>query len=119
MRISDWSSDVCSSDLLAVDAQVRFSWIMLGREPRSTEELLMVYAGIMAHGTSLTAAECARMIPQLSATSIRQAMRRSEEHTSELQSLMRISYAVFCLKKKTQHPIPQIQTATKNNHYIA
>src|SRR3546814_14412429 len=48
---------------------------MLGREPRSTEALLMVYAGIMAHGTSLTAAECARMIPQLSATSIRQAMR--------------------------------------------
>src|SRR2546425_2365749 len=90
----------------------------------------MVYAGIMAHGTSLTAVECARMIPQLSATSIRQAMRwarderrlsqacqavlefmqrhpiaatwgrsdlassdmmtmetRSEEHTSELQSL--------------------------------
>src|SRR3546814_10003742 len=76
-------------------AQVRFSWIMLGREPRSTEELLMVYAGIMAHGTSLTAAECARMIPQLSAT-------RSEEHTSELQSLMRISYAVFCLKKKNE-----------------
>jgi hypothetical protein len=43
--------------------------------PRSTDELLMVYAGIMAHGTSLTAVECARMIPQLSATSIRQAMR--------------------------------------------
>jgi len=61
--------------ILAIDAQVRFSWIMLGREPRSTEELLMVYAGIMAHGTSLNAAECARMIPQLSATSIRQAMR--------------------------------------------
>jgi hypothetical protein len=34
--------------ILAVDAQVRFSWIMLGREPRSTEKLLMVYAGIMA-----------------------------------------------------------------------
>jgi hypothetical protein len=61
--------------ILAVDAQVRFSWIMLGREPRSGQELLMVYAGILAHGTSLTAAECARMIPQLSATSIRQAMR--------------------------------------------
>ncbi len=61
--------------ILAVDAQVRFSWIMLGREPRSTDELLMVYAGTMAHGTSLTAIECARMIPQLSATSIRQAMR--------------------------------------------
>ncbi|ABM96848.1 putative TnpA family transposase (plasmid) [Methylibium petroleiphilum PM1] len=61
--------------ILAVDAQVRFSWIMLAREPRSGQELLMVYAGILAHGTSLTAAECARMIPQLSATSIRQAMR--------------------------------------------
>ncbi len=34
--------------ILVVDAQVRFSWIMLGREPRSTDELLMVYAGIMA-----------------------------------------------------------------------
>src|SRR3546814_3363297 len=33
----------------------------------------------------------------------RQGMRRSEEHTSELQSLMRISYAVFCLKKKKKH----------------
>jgi len=61
--------------ILAVDAEVRFSWIMLGREPRSGQELLMAYAGILAHGTSLTATECARMIPQLSATSIRQAMR--------------------------------------------
>ena len=60
--------------ILAVDAQVRFSWIMLGREPRSADELLMVYAGILAHGTALSAAECARMIPQLSASSIRQAM---------------------------------------------
>lgn len=71
--------------ILAVDAKVRFSWIMLGREPRSTDELLMVYAGIMAHGTSLTAVECARMIPQLSATSIRQAMRwaRDERRLSQ------------------------------------
>lgn len=61
--------------ILAVDAQVHFSWIMLGREPRSAEELLLAYAGILAHGTSLTAADCARMMPQLSATSIRQAMR--------------------------------------------
>src|SRR3546814_1491103 len=38
---------------------------------------------------------------------------RSEEHTSELQSLMRISYAVFCLKKKTTH-----QIAIKHNHYL-
>src|SRR5271168_909696 len=61
--------------ILAVDAQVRFSWIMLGREPRSSKELLMVYAGILAHGTALSAAETARMIPQLSAASVRQAMK--------------------------------------------
>src|SRR3546814_5060241 len=40
--------------------------------------------------------------PQLTATAPQQVWTRSEEHTSELQSLMRISYAVFCLKKKTQ-----------------
>jgi hypothetical protein len=48
---------------------------MLGREPRSSKELLMVYAGILAHGTSMSAAETARMIPQLSAATVRQAMR--------------------------------------------
>src|SRR3546814_2575349 len=42
---------------------------------------------------------------------------RSEEHTSELQSLMRISYAVFCLKKKTQHQPTQIQqTISHTSH---
>ena len=61
--------------ILAVDAEVRFSWIMLGREPRSTHELLMVYAGILAHGTALSAAETARMIPQVSSPAVRQAMR--------------------------------------------
>ena len=45
--------------ILAIDAHVRFSWIMLGREPRSANELLMVYAGILAHGTSMSAAETA------------------------------------------------------------
>jgi len=39
---------------------------MLGREPRSAEELLLIYAGILAHGTALSAAETARMISQLS-----------------------------------------------------
>lgn len=61
--------------VLEVDARVRFSWIMLGREPRSEKELLMVYAGILAHGTSMSAAETARMMPQLTASSVRQAMR--------------------------------------------
>src|SRR3546814_6063516 len=45
--------------------------------------------------------------------------RRSEEHTSELQSLMRISYAVFCLKKKTKFKKQHIKAITmKHNHYI-
>jgi hypothetical protein len=61
--------------ILGVDAEVRFSWIMLGREPRSASELLMVYGGILAHGTALSAAETARMILQLSAPAVRQAMR--------------------------------------------
>ena len=70
---------ICEAQLpeiiLAVDAEVRFSWIILGREPRSNHELLMVYAGILAHGTALSAAETARMIPQLSAPAVRQSMR--------------------------------------------
>jgi hypothetical protein len=73
---------------------------MLGREPRSTNELLMVYAGILAHGTALSAAECARMIPQLSASSIRQAMhwatderRLGEACASVLQSMHRYPIA--------------------------
>ena len=86
--------------ILAVDAQVLFSWIMLGREPRSTEELLMVYAGIMAHGTSLTAAECARMIPQLSATSIRQAMRWAGDERRLSQACQAV------LEFMQRHPIP-------------
>ena len=62
--------------ILAVDAEVRFSWIMLGCQPRSTHELLMVYAGNLAHGTALSAAgDTARMIPQVSAPTVRQAMR--------------------------------------------
>jgi TnpA family transposase len=48
---------------------------MLGREPKNADELLMVYAGVLAHGTVLSAAETARMIPQFSAASVRQAMR--------------------------------------------
>jgi Tn3 transposase DDE domain len=48
---------------------------MLRRELRSTRELLMVYAGILAHGTALSATETARMIPQLSSAAVRQAMK--------------------------------------------
>src|SRR3546814_10285288 len=47
------------------------------------------------------------------------AQQRSEEHTSELQSLMRISYAVFCLKKKTEHVTEIKQTTKFQNQIIA
>src|SRR3546814_4508098 len=43
--------------------------------------------------------------------------RRSEEHTSELQSLMRISYAVFCLKKKNKHTLKRTVQVSKRNIY--
>src|SRR3546814_8182743 len=46
---------------------------------------------------------------------VEEAAQRSEEHTSELQSLMRISYAVFCLKKKIQHTIHLINYQTINH----
>src|SRR3546814_6155430 len=88
MRISDWSSDVCSSDLLEdalwlpseeqLREMLRSAFRVLRRLP-DTYEVEIVAGGethVFAH-------------PE-----------RSEEHTSELQSLMRISYAVFCLKNK-------------------
>ena len=85
--------------MIAVDAEVRYSWLMLGREPRSTSELVMVYAGILAHGTALSAAETARMIPQLSATAIRQAMRFAADE----RRLAAASRAV--LEYMHRHPI--------------
>src|SRR3546814_10073160 len=82
MRISDWSSDVCSSDLEGPYADRRPQGNV---EPVRHQEL---------------------------ADDV-----RSEEHTSELQSLMRISYAVFCLKKKnTQNKTTKLNLKiTRNN----
>jgi hypothetical protein len=85
--------------LLEVDAKVRFSWLMLGREPRSEKELLMVYAGILAHGTSMSASETARMMPQLSAASVRQAMRWAGDE----RRLADASATVLAFTR--QHPI--------------
>src|SRR3546814_8951157 len=74
MRISDWSSDVCSSDLVP-QAQQAYA------------EARILFQSV---GDRISEADAALLIGLL----------RSDEHTSELQSLMRISYAVFCLKKK-------------------
>src|SRR3546814_10130900 len=95
MRISDWSSDVCSSDLhlrfvlklphLVVD--------LLQRADRGQRVLDQV--GRVNHRPLRLRGR------QRAEQSGSDGRKRSEEHTSELQSLMRTSYAVFCLKKKT------------------
>src|SRR3546814_1925854 len=105
MRISDWSSDVCSSDL--VDST--FPYYSKADEKDHLPEIVMQqiehffthYKDLEAKtwvriGTWGNAAEARQIIIE----AIDRAKQRSEEHTSELQSLMRISYAVFCLKKK-------------------
>src|SRR3546814_5535998 len=58
-----------------------------------------------------------RDLPRDMAASIYRRLYRSEEHTSELQSLMRISYAVFCLKKKTNRPITYLSNHTLISYY--
>src|SRR3546814_3077866 len=106
MRISDWSSDVCSSDLL------------FSGPPRHgpTDDLphIMGAEGFGAVGRHCL---CGNSHRSVEAVLFRKFLRadyrgrraaggragRSEEHTSELQSLMRISYAVFCLKKNNNN----------------
>src|SRR3546814_9722420 len=127
MRISDWSSDVCSSDLAWNDDAC-------GGRPPETDRYnyknlywyiykyswpiqLYIYRDSPMEATTLTAHVMReihqriagrRLITGAKLPSIRalagnmkvSKSTRSEEHTSELQSLMRISYAVLCLKKK-------------------
>src|SRR3546814_5060890 len=86
MRISDWSSDVCSSDLLLDRRRDPTAAAALVAHPRDPDARFDIddLPGLLVIGQDRR----------------RTAERRSEEHTSELQSLMRTSYAVFCLKKK-------------------
>src|SRR3546814_3351381 len=65
--------------------------------------------GIQSHSLTIQASNASQM-RHGEAQALRQTTGRSEEHTSELQSLMRISYAVFCLKKKTKHKPDQTKT---------
>src|SRR3546814_1299344 len=101
MRISDWSSDVCSSDLRPLRRQHD-----LGGRDRDHPDHPVVSA--LRHDLPARLARedlLLRARLRLPADPDRHldAYRRSEEHTSELQSLMRISYAVFCLKKKKKN----------------
>src|SRR3546814_3232095 len=107
MRISDWSSDVCSSDL--EDGTLIWSQrddmldcaILLRPDEPLQPSLLVAYVGALGLGDALASTvppgvEVNFGWPTRVAVNERD---RSEEHTSELQSPMRISYAVFCLKK--------------------
>src|SRR3546814_7530846 len=94
MRISDWSSDVCSSDLAGA-GRPRHALRPVGAE--SALKRLRQLDGLSRRAR--TAGQDDRGARQ-ERRHHRGRQPRSEEHTSELQSLMRISYAVFCLKKK-------------------
>src|SRR3546814_3364867 len=102
MRISDWSSDVCSSDLEQLPARHRHR----ARGDAFALQLLhggQCEAGFRAGADHDDVGFAAFGIEQHVGALAQAVGRRSEEHTSELQSLMRISYAVFCLKKKKKH----------------
>src|SRR3546814_10761780 len=81
-------------------------FLMIRRPPRSTRtDTLFPYTTLFRSTYDDTAGELVLDAPETPASDYRPAGAadpRSEEHTSELQSLMRISYAVFCLKKKTK-----------------
>src|SRR3546814_8875399 len=133
MRISDWSSDVCSADLLTVKPQlgILLPFALLASRQwtaivvASVTAALLVGASALLFGWESWQAYAELVVPHQAVImnerhgvflvmmpSAYMALRlfeveplRSEEHTSELQSLMRISYAVFCLKKKKTNKI--------------
>src|SRR3546814_1929108 len=114
MRISDWISDVFSSDLigLAIDAPHRATWFAgrcgrycLCHDPDGL--FARNHIGFSGNAKRAKAEHVGRRLSQNTpSTGANKSLSnlfqrcRSEEHTSELQSLMRISYAVFCLKTK-------------------
>src|SRR3546814_4956943 len=130
MRISDWSSDVCSSDLelhredddaarlaclIALAGELQLVPLAAGDVHMATRRQRVLQDTVTAIRHGLPLAECGAHLFRNGERHLRtrralgnihsrvaggQALLRSEEHTSELQSLMRISYAVFCLKKK-------------------
>src|SRR3546814_1403364 len=125
MRISDWSSDVCSSDLIDLDLRQVIAQVdaVIGKQHGALGQAHAFtfahgYRGLddSGHGLIIATTIARRQIALLyrrgrrhdrhaldqigQLADIAGPVVRSEEHTSELQSLMRISYAVFCLKKK-------------------
>src|SRR3546814_8933324 len=113
MRISDWSSDVCSSDL-RLGREAAEDDAVHRADPRAGEHrrrALGNHRHIDGDAVALLDAELLQRVREADDVGEQRGIAdrprlaiggvgRSEEHTSELQSLMRISYAVFCLKKK-------------------
>src|SRR3546814_4501012 len=120
MRISDWSSDVCSSDLGNFDRvgdelldfdrrQTRIDGVDLHLVAGDVRHRVNRQLGQLPNAEAGDREEDEQDRPACADGERNETCNRSEEHTSELQSLMRNSYAVLCLKKKTTHhtkPIP-------------
>src|SRR3546814_5753674 len=120
MRISDWSSDVCASDLIRLEEEASHDWPKIWFPILAedvSEQLERIHSRIAPddvcpvlplqsvdprRGDNIIREMGELVFDRMAVTprDIIFATERSEEHTSELQSLMRISYAVFCLKKK-------------------
>src|SRR3546814_4097512 len=121
MRISDWSSDVCSSDLVRLRRRVQevlnhllelwvLGWVVFvtldhqcSTLPRTSRLIREIAAASSRRYTGTVVSRFAARRRRSCETELSFSRSRSEEHTSELQSLMRISYAVFCLKKKKKN----------------
>src|SRR3546814_4861395 len=121
MRISDWSSDVCSSDLATLRKQRRslHEQHNVGRFYNLSDTPLDIAHKHSNSARPATASANQCRLGGHARGKLQGMQHRSEEHTSELQSLMRISYAVFCLKKKindkAQAPYYEEQTTHHHN----
>src|SRR3546814_2135633 len=108
MRISDWSSDVCSSDLIAIWDPEKERTISKDTHHQNVD--FNIFEGMTVRGVNTVTISQGKVVYQDgdirtekgAGRYVDRPTFRSEEHTSELQSLMRISYAVFCLKKKNK-----------------
>src|SRR3546814_7329384 len=111
MRISDWSSDVCSSDLHRLAHAAEAGLAGKGTGLAEPADVGHHQAGVvLRQGGVVEAPLLERPGPEVLQDDVALGGEaphdvRSEEHTSELQSLMRHSYAVFCLKKKNKERI--------------
>src|SRR3546814_4270490 len=121
MRISDWSSDVCSSDLLNPDKAIfdrkGFNqWIVRDQVGhlviQISHEFQMTRMAEKEGRPTIRFILCHRIADRTAWNF--DSFHRSDEHTSELQSLMRNSYAVFCLKNNNHQIIQHIPHSVNN-----